>query len=83
MSGGLDKQQTERTPCKCFRCGYLDHLIAKCRKLPKDLKKNGIPSVSMKGVIVHSKYNPRTVKMITVKIYMHLWHECMVMKIFY
>ena len=32
----------------------------------------------MKGVIVHHKKDPRMVTMITVKIYMHLWHECLV-----
>ena len=26
----------ERTPLKCFRCGYEDHIIAKCPKPPKD-----------------------------------------------
>ena len=30
----LDKQQTERTPHKCFRCGYVHNLIAKCPKPP-------------------------------------------------
>ena len=25
----------ERTPWKCFRCGYEDHMIAKCPKSPK------------------------------------------------
>ena len=39
-----------------------------------------INSVSMKGVIVHLKNNPITVIMITIIIYMHLWHECQVMK---
>ena len=36
-------------------------------------------SVSMKGVIVHCKNNPKTVIMIMIKIYMHLCHECLVM----
>ena len=31
------------------------------------------------GVIVHRKNNPRAVIMITIKIYMHLWQECLVM----
>ena len=26
----------ERTPIKCFRCGYEDHMIAKFPKPPKD-----------------------------------------------
>ena len=29
----------ERTPRKCFRCGYEDIVIAKCPKSPKDNKK--------------------------------------------
>ena len=33
----------------------------------------------MKGVIVHCKDNPRTVIMISIKRYMYLWHECLVM----
>ena len=37
--GDSDKKHTERTPHKCFRCGYEDHLIAKCLKPPKDNKK--------------------------------------------
>ena len=35
-TGDLDRQQTERAPCKCFRCGYVDNLIAKSPKPPKD-----------------------------------------------
>ena len=30
--GGLEKH----TPCKCFICVYVDHLISKCPKPPKD-----------------------------------------------
>ena len=33
------KQSTEHPPRKCFRCGYVDNLIAKCLKPPKDNKK--------------------------------------------
>ena len=33
--GNSDKKGTERTPCKCFRCGSEDHLIAKFPKPPK------------------------------------------------
>ena len=29
----------ERTPQKCLRCGYEDHIIAKCTKPPKDNEK--------------------------------------------
>ena len=35
----LDKQWTERTPLKCFRCGSVDHLISKFQKPHKDNKK--------------------------------------------
>ena len=29
----------ECTPCRCFRCGSEDHIIAKCSNPPKDNKK--------------------------------------------
>ena len=32
-------RQMERTPWKCFRCGYEDHMITKCPKPPKDNEK--------------------------------------------
>ena len=32
------KQQTERTPSKCFGCGSVDYIIAKFPKSPKDIK---------------------------------------------
>ena len=32
-------RQMERTPRKSFRCGYEDHMIAKCPKPPKDNEK--------------------------------------------
>ena len=32
--GDSDRQQT-----KCFRCGYVNNLVAKCKKPPKDNKK--------------------------------------------
>ena len=35
--------------------------------------------VSIKGINVHHKNNSRTVLMIMTKIYMHLWHKCLVM----
>ena len=38
-AGDLDKRQTERTPQKCFRCGYEDHPISKCPIPPKDNNK--------------------------------------------
>ena len=31
----MDKQRTKCTPCKCFRCGPVDHLVSKCPKPPK------------------------------------------------
>ena len=34
--GDSYKQRTERTPRKFSRCGYVDRLIAKCPKRPKD-----------------------------------------------
>ena len=37
--GDLYRQQTKRTPRKCFRCEYIDHLIAKCTKPRKDNEK--------------------------------------------
>ena len=39
VSGDPKKQRTERTTQKCFRCGSVDHLIAKFSKPPKDNKK--------------------------------------------
>ena len=38
-AGDLYRQRNERVFCKCFRCGSVDHLIAKCLKPPKDNKK--------------------------------------------
>ena len=38
-AGNSDKQQTKCTPQKQFRCGFVDHLIAKFPKPPKDNKK--------------------------------------------
>ena len=38
-AGDLDRQRTERTPCRCFRRGSVDNLISKCPKTPKDDKK--------------------------------------------
>ena len=32
-------RNSERPPCKCFRCGSEDHMIAKCPNLPKDNEK--------------------------------------------
>ena len=34
-----DKQQTEHITLKCFICGSEDHLIAKCKKTPKENEK--------------------------------------------
>ena len=38
-AGDSDKQRTECTPRKVFRCGSEDNLIDKCLKSPKDDKK--------------------------------------------
>ena len=32
----FDKQQTESTPQKYLKCGYVHHMLAKCTKPPKD-----------------------------------------------
>ena len=34
-----DKQRTERTPRKCFRCRSVDRIITKCPNPTKDNKK--------------------------------------------
>ena len=34
-AGDSDNKRTERTPRKCFRCGYEYHLISKCLNSPK------------------------------------------------
>ena len=34
-AGYSENKRTERTPCKYFRCGYEDHLIAKFQNPPK------------------------------------------------
>ena len=34
--GDMENQQTECTYHKCFRCGSVDHLIAKCLEPPRD-----------------------------------------------
>ena len=69
----LDNKLTEQTPRKCFRCGYEDHLIAKCPKQPKDNKKQRKQVSLMKKLIVHTT----TAKITATKIYMHLWHTCL------
>ena len=38
-AGALENRQRERTPLKCFRCGFEDHIIAKFPKPPKDNEK--------------------------------------------
>ena len=39
MDSDFDEKRTEHKPCKCFRCGSVDHLIDNCPKSPKDIKK--------------------------------------------
>ena len=38
-TGDSDKQQTKRTPYKCFRFRSVDNIIVKCPKSLKDNKK--------------------------------------------
>ena len=41
-AGASSNKNSDRPPWKCFRCGSVDHLIAKYPKPPKDgEKKNG------------------------------------------
>ena len=41
-AGASSNKNSDRPPQKCFRCGSVEHLIAKCPKPPKDgEKKNG------------------------------------------
>ena len=75
VAGDSEKQGTERTPCKCFRCGSVDNIIAKCPKTPKDNKKRKNKSVSVKELIVHRKKNVRTMIMIMTKRHIHLWQK--------
>ena len=35
----LDNRQTKRTPWKCFKCGYEDHMIAKFPNPQKEIEK--------------------------------------------
>ena len=74
-----DIQQTKFTPHKCFRYRSEDHLIYKFLKAPKYNKNGEIPNISIKGVIVNPKNNPRMVMIITINGYIHLWHVCLLM----
>ena len=38
-AGTSSNKHSDRPSRKCFRCGYEDHIIAKCRKPPKDSEK--------------------------------------------
>ena len=42
------RKNSDRPPRKCFRCGSVDHLIAKCPKPPKDREKKNGKKVSFK-----------------------------------
>ena len=79
-AGDSEIQRTECTPCNFFRCIYVDYLIAKCPKSPKKQTNDERPFISTNGVILHCKKNPRTVMMINIKIYMHLWHVFLVLR---
>ena len=78
-SSNLDKQWTELTPRKGFRCGSVDDLITKCPKPTNNNKKRRKKSLFNEKSDCASKKNPRMVIMILTKIYMNLSHECLVM----
>ena len=78
-AGDFEKQRTERTPQKCFRLVYVDHIISKCTKPPKDKNKRQKQVRFNERGNRASKNNPRMVTMISIKGYMQLWHKCMVM----
>ena len=76
----LDSEQNECSSCKCFRCGYIDNLIDKYPKPPKDnIKQLNIVCFNERGNCALQN-NPRTVMVVTIKRYMHLWHVCLVME---
>ena len=70
VAGVLDNIRTERTPRKCFRCGYEDHLIAKCPKSPKGNDKRQKQNRLNEKAILHAT----TAKITATKRYMHVWH---------
>ena len=75
MAGVLDNRQTERTSQKCFRFRSEYHIIAKFPEPPKDNEKRRKQVIFNEKVIVHA-----TTEIITAtKIYMHIWHACLVM----
>ena len=43
--GDLERQLTEHTPRKCFRCVFVDNIISKCLKSPKDKKNDERPYI--------------------------------------
>ena len=71
----LDNRQTERTPRKCFKCGYGDPLIAKHPKPPKDNEKR------QKKVLFNEKGNLAcdNGEKTATKRYIYLWHVCLAM----
>ena len=75
MASASFNRRTERTPRKCFRCGSEDHIIAKFPKPSKDNEKRRKQVPLIKKLIVHVT----TAKIKVTKIYMHLWHACIVM----
>ena len=75
----MDRQQTERPSCKYFRHGSVDNLIYKLPKPPKDNKKRQKNVRFNERGNRESQNNLRTVITITIKIYMHIWHVCLVM----
>ena len=77
-TGDLDKRCTERTPRKCFGCVSEDHLIAKLPNPPKENVKR------RKQVRFNEKINRAcgNGENNSDKIYMHLWHVCLLMRNF-
>ena len=75
-----DRQRTGCTTHKCFRYVSLYHLISKYPKPPKYNKKRQ-QNVRFNERGSHEKQKKtRTVMMITIKRYRHIWNICLVMK---
>ena len=78
-AGDPDKRRTERTPRKCFRCGYEDHIIA---KFPKQIKDNDKRRKQVRfnervNRVLQKEYYKG--KIILTKRYMHIWRVCLIM----
>ena len=75
----MDKQQTKHTPRKYFRCEYVDHLITKFPKPPKDKYKRQKKVCSNERGNCALEEESENDDDNTKKIYMHLWNKCLVM----